>query len=367
MSKRINNTHRNNSYFDFISELDKQFTNSHELSFDKILKQSVEIAPILLGAKICNLRLIDSNKRILTTRVSKGLSKGYAKKTIVAIGDGIAGKVAATKKHIIIKDTETRRDIKFKKDVKKEKIRSLICVPIILKNETMGTLTVYGKKAGKFKESDSKILMNFANHIAILIDNVRVHKKIFNSYMNTIKSLVSAVEARDAYARGHSEKVTDYALATAGALGLSKDDKIMLAYCGRLHDIGKIAISDLILNKPDRLTEAERAEIEIHPAKAVEILSDLKFLEKGIPAIRHHHERYDGGGYPDGLRGKEIPLLARIIGCTDAFDAMTSDRAYRSGMSTENAIQELKINRGKQFDPDVLDAFLGTLKNVSLA
>ncbi|NQU94743.1 MAG: HD domain-containing protein [Candidatus Omnitrophica bacterium] len=367
MSKKINTVHKNNSYFDFISELDKQFTNTHELSFDKILKQSVKIAPILLNAKICNLRLIDSHKRILTTRVSKGLSKDYTKKTIVAIGDGIAGKVAAIKKPIVIKDTATRRDIKFKKDIKKEKIRSLICVPILLKKETMGTLTVYGRKVGKFKKSDSTILMNFANHIAILIDNVRVHKKIFNSYMNTIKSLVSAVEARDAYTRGHSEKVTDYALAIAGVLGLSKEDRIMLTYCGRLHDIGKIAISDLILNKPGRLTETERAEIEIHPAKAVEILSNLKFLESGIPAIKHHHERYDGGGYPDGLRGEEIPLLARIIGCTDAFDAMTSDRAYRSRMSAEKAIEELKINRGKQFDPDVLDAFLGTLKDVSLA
>jgi putative nucleotidyltransferase with HDIG domain len=193
------------------------------------------------------------------------------------------------------------------------------------------------------------------------LDDIKTHKEIHRSYLNTIKSLVTAVEARDTYTRGHSEKVTKFALDIANALGLSKEDKLMLIYCGRLHDIGKIGISDAILNKPGPLTMSERAEVQLHPVRAVEMLSHLKFLERGIPAIRHHHERYDGKGYPDGLKGKDIPLLARILGCADAFDAMTSDRAYRKKMDLDIVLRELKTNRGKQFDPDVLDAFMSTL------
>jgi len=183
------------------------------------------------------------------------------------------------------------------------------------------------------------------------------------SHINTIKALAAAVEARDAYTMGHSEKVTKYALDIAHVMKITKENKVMLSYCGRLHDIGKIAISDSILSKKDILTKEERKEIEKHPIKGVEILSKLKFLENSVPIIKYHHERYDGKGYPEGIKGGEIPLLSRIIGCADAFDAMTSDRAYRSKMSLEKALKELKINRGKQFDPEIIDIFIALVIN----
>ena len=350
---------------DFIAKLDRQFIYSQALSLDAILREAIEIAPSLVNAKMCNLRLVNPLGRTLTTRASKGLSKEYTKNVVMEIGEGIVGRVAETKKPVIIKDMLAEQGTKFIGDIKKEGIHSSICVPIVLKGEVLGVLTVYDKKVGAFVDDDQRLLMNFANHVAILIDNIRVHKRVFISYVNTIKSLASAVEVRDSYTRGHSEKVTKFALYIANALGLPKEEKLMLTYCGRLHDIGKIAVSDAILNKRGKLTLAERAEIELHPLKAVEILSNLNFMERGIPVIKHHHERYDGKGYPDGLKGQDIPMLARIIGCADAFDAMTSDRAYRSKMSIKDAMAELEANRGKQFDPELLDIFIEILKGKS--
>ncbi len=345
-----------------MSKLDRQFVCSDESSLEKILRQSVEIASNLTSANICNLRIIDSSGKVLISRANKGLSKKYLSKTVMPLGEGLTGGAALKGKPIIVKDMLSRRDSKFHEFIKNEGLHSLISVPLILKKKLMGTLTVYDKKIGAFTKKDCELLISFADHISILMDSIKAHKRIFLSYLNTIKSLVSAVEARDRYTHGHSEKVTKFAMDIANNMGLSKDDRTMLAYCGRLHDIGKIAVSDLILNKKNSLTAAERAEIQLHPAKGVEILSNLKFLENGMPAIKYHHERYDGKGYPEGLKGKDIPVLARIIGCADAFDAMTSDRAYRQGMDMNDAICELKKNRKKQFDPEVVSVFLSLLK-----
>ena len=347
---------------DFISNLDRRFVYEHDLSLEKILKESIKIAPALLGTNMCNIRILDGSKGSLMTKASKGLSKKFTSNTVMAVGEGVAGIVAATKKPIIVKDAPNSKILKFQTYMQMEGIQSVLCVPIILGDDVSGTISVYDRRASAFTEKDKRLLFNFANHVAILIDNIRAHKKIFFSYINTIKSLVSAVEARDKYTSGHSEKVTKFSLEIAHAIGLSKADRMMLSYCGRLHDIGKIAISDSILNKPAALSPNERLLIQTHPERGVKILSNLQFLKEGISAVRSHHERHDGKGYPEKLKGKEIPLLAKIIGCADAYDAMTSDRAYRHGMTTKEAIEEIKINRGKQFDPDISGVFIDIIK-----
>ena len=132
----------------------------------------------------------------------------------------------------------------------------------------------------------------------------------------------------------------------------------MIKYCGLLHDLGKIAVSDTILNKPYDLTEDERTQIERHPTEGAAVLSPLSFLRPGISIVRHHHEKFDGTGYPDRLKADKIPLAARILTCADAFDAMTSNRPYRLKMTKEKAFDELKSNAGSQFDPEVVDVFL---------
>ena len=173
-----------------------------------------------------------------------------------------------------------------------------------------------------------------------------------------IDTLVAAIEAKDVYNRGHSENVTKFALEMARAMQLSPNDMWLLTCAGKLHDMGKIAISGAILNKKGPLTAEEWKEMKMHPVRGAEMLSNFLFMEGCLPIIRHHHERYDGEGYPDGLKGEEIPLLARILGCADAFAAMTSDRAYKPKISLKDAIRELEVNKGKQFDPHIVDVFI---------
>jgi len=184
--------------------------------------------------------------------------------------------------------------------------------------------------------------------------NVMIDK----SYVNTIKAISGAVDARDPYTAGHSSRVTKISLAIGKELGLSKDDLQNLEYATLFHDIGKIGVSDNILNKPGKLTADEFDLMRKHPLIGVRILQDIEFLEKSLPIIKHHHERVDGTGYPDGLSDSEIPFGARILAIADTFDAMITDRPYRKGVSEQKAIQEIIRNKGSQFDSELVDVFI---------
>ncbi len=178
------------------------------------------------------------------------------------------------------------------------------------------------------------------------------------SIIATVNSLAYAIEARDPYTRGHSERVTKYALRLAEFVGLDKKKTQLLRYCCRLHDVGKIGVPDKVLLKNGPLTFDERAQIELHPVYGAEILGDLKFISAGVPIILHHHERFDGKGYPYGLKKEKIPIEVRIITIADSFDAMTSDRPYRKALVLSAVIEEIKKCAGTQFDPMLTKAFL---------
>jgi diguanylate cyclase (GGDEF)-like protein len=175
---------------------------------------------------------------------------------------------------------------------------------------------------------------------------------------STLDALVTAVDKRDRYTRRHSEDVTEFSLMIAEEMGLSEDTKRTVRIAGLLHDLGKIGVPDQILRKPGKLTDEEFEIMKQHPMLGWMIVSAIPALSETLPAIRHHHERYDGRGYPDGLAGEEIPLLGRLMAVGDAFSAMTTDRPYRKGMETHEAIAELRRGRGTQWDPQMVDAFL---------
>lgn len=179
---------------------------------------------------------------------------------------------------------------------------------------------------------------------------------------DTIKVLALALDARDHYTHGHSQQVTEYSIAIAREMGLTRVEVEIIHDAGILHDIGKIGIPDAILLKPGRLTENEYNQIKKHPEIGRNILQPVDCLSDKIPLIYHHHERFDGRGYPEGLQGEEIPLGARILSVADAYQAMTSDRPYRNALTVETAVEELEVNKGKQFDPNVVDIFLRILK-----
>jgi len=179
-----------------------------------------------------------------------------------------------------------------------------------------------------------------------------------SSYLETIQALSKALEAKDPVTSGHAERVSFYSTAIARGMGLSESRIDNIMYAGLLHDIGKIGISDNVLQKPGRLTSDEYDKIKEHSAIGADILRDIDFFRDASKIIRHHHERYDGKGYPDGIGGEEVPIESYILGVADAFDAMTNDRPYRKALTAEEARDVIKEQAGKQFHPRVADTFV---------
>jgi putative nucleotidyltransferase with HDIG domain len=200
------------------------------------------------------------------------------------------------------------------------------------------------------------------------LDDLQVARhELERSYIQTVQSLAIALEAKDRYTSGHSQRVARFATLIARSLGLSKDEVDIVGQVALLHDIGKIGMLDKILNKPANLTPEERLEIKAHPVVGAQILAPVRTFEKHIAGIKHHHEMYDGTGYPAGLKGKEIPLAARIVCLADAFDAMTSTRPYRVGLPIEFAMKEMERMAGRQFCPECVEAFVRVLRSTGAA
>ena len=193
-----------------------------------------------------------------------------------------------------------------------------------------------------------------------------VEEVLESTYLNTIKTLCKILVKKDPYTRAHSQQVTHYSLLIGEELGLSKAELDVLEQAALLHDIGKVGIPDDILQKPGALTENEWKIMRQHPDIGQELLEHIKVLHLEQTMVRHHHERWDGKGYPDGLKGTEIPLYARILNVADSFHAMVEDRPYRKALTLETAIGELKQNSGTQFDPELVEVFLRALERAGI-
>ncbi len=190
-----------------------------------------------------------------------------------------------------------------------------------------------------------------------------LHQQLKLDHINTIAALIKTVEAKDEYTSGHSERVTEIATSIARSMELGEEKVNVIFRAALLHDIGKIGLSDAILHKKERLNSVEWEVIKAHPLKAMLIIEPLKFLDEEKKIILHHHERFDGKGYPSGLKGEEIPLGSAIIAIADTFDAMNSNRSYRSTLNKDFILSELKKGAGTQFSPRVTEVFLKVLKD----
>jgi putative nucleotidyltransferase with HDIG domain len=238
-----------------------------------------------------------------------------------------------------------------------------LCVPLISNEGIIGAVTVGSREPGfRFTSDDVRLLSTIANHATIAVGNIELFSSLQEAYIATVRALAAAVDAKDPYTRGHSDRVSDYSMSIAERLDLSTEQRTALEMAAYLHDIGKIGIREEILLKPGRLSDDEMAQMRHHPLIGANILKPVAFPWAIAPIVRHHHEHWDGRGYPAGLRGEEIPLLARILTAADAYEAMTSDRPYRRGRSADEAVAELKRCSGTQFDPRVVDAFISVLK-----
>lgn len=237
--------------------------------------------------------------------------------------------------------------------------KSVICAPLIIKGEAIGTLTIANKIDGSdFTVDDLEMLNSIAAQASVAMNNAHLYEEQEKTYLSTVQSLVTAIEASDSYTRGHSERVTRYSMAIAKAMNSTPEFIVRLEKAAVLHDIGKIGINIEVLHKEGKLSTNDIDHLQQHPAIGAMILEPVHFLQDVREIILQHHERFDGNGYPNGIKKDDIRQEARILAVADTYDAMTSDRPYRKALSHAIAIQELKDHAGSQFDPDVVDAFI---------
>jgi len=300
--------------------------------------------------------VVDDEERVLKEFVPLLTEEGF-KVSKAKSWQEAQGHLKSQKFHIVIADVNLP-DIGYKemiKNIKKENKYSYIITTADYSDIETATRSLkegaqdYMSKPFDPRDTIVNIRMIVEKH-KLKVDNIQL--------LETIKALALALDARDHYTHGHSQQVTDYALAIAERMNLQEEEIEIIRDAGLLHDIGKIGISDAILLKPGKLTEEEYNKIKEHPGIGKKILAPVSSLSNKIPLIYHHHERYDGNGYPERLKAEAIPIGARILAVADTYQAMTSDRPYRKALSKQVAVDELNRNKGTQFDPKIVEVFM---------
>jgi len=237
-------------------------------------------------------------------------------------------------------------------------LNSALCLPLQVESDFYGSLVAFKARGDQFTSYELKLMKALARKSAFVMRDSRLYEDLDSLFFNLIKLLVNTIENKDEYTKGHSQRVRTFTVRLGELMGLGKDDTETLNLSGLLHDIGKQGIPDAVLKKEGKLTEEERALINTHPIRGVNLIKHIKQFEKCLPHIRHHHERIDGNGYPDGLKGEQIPLGARIIAVADTYDALTSDRCYRPRFTSHKAFDIIEEVRGTQLDADIAKLLL---------
>ena len=329
----------------------------------ELLDQIMHMNQQVLQTAASSVLLVDGEKGELYFQIAQGKVGKALKQIRLSVESGIAGWVARYGKPLLINDVSADR--RFNNNVDKVTgfvTRSVLAVPLISRQRVIGVLEVLNKVDGsEFSAHDLETLVSLASTAAATIENARLHEAVLDGYKSTIKALAAAIDAKDPYTCGHSQRVMEYSLLGGMTLSLPKEWLDTLEYAGILHDIGKIGVSDNILRKSGYLNEQEWIIIRKHPEMGANIIKDVPFLEEARKLILHHHERYDGSGYPDGLKGEAIPMGARLLAIADAFDTMTTDRSYRAALSADEAISELRRHSGTQFCPVAVEASISGL------
>jgi HD-GYP domain-containing protein (c-di-GMP phosphodiesterase class II) len=271
------------------------------------------------------------------------------------LGNELVRVMRDRKSPLLVNDLSRDKNLKWLAD----DAHQVIAVPLQRQDEVLGVMFGVDKHAGcDFDSVDAKLLNSIANESAIYLENAKLFEDVHGLMMGLLHALTSAVDAKDAYTCGHSERVALLSRRLAKEIRLPDAlvDRIYMA--GLLHDVGKIGVPEAVLQKTGRLTNEEFEQMKKHPGVGARILADIKQVADIIPGVLHHHERYDGKGYPDKLAGQDIPLMGRIICLADCFDAMTSNRTYRRALPLEVALSEIRRCSGTQFDPALAEAFL---------
>jgi response regulator RpfG family c-di-GMP phosphodiesterase len=327
-----------------LQDLD-QAKSSRDL-FRKLVNLSGKITPCD-EAHFCFFTQGMKNYEIITSYYKDGYKKNEEAEIIEK---EMIGKIAADGIPYLIK--------------RKDGEGNIIAIPLKIRSRVFGILTSIINNNDKcFSEKDIYFLNFLLEKASFSIENLALYENIYENLFSTLYAFVETIEARDPYTKQHSASVSGYAMAIARENGCSQEEIAKLEISGNLHDIGKIGIPDSILLKPGQLTDDEYEIIKKHPVIGSNIIGHLGMWTDEQDIIRHHHERFDGMGYPDRLKGEEIPLLARILSVADVYDALTTDRSYRQKMSNKVAAETIKENSGSQFDPNIVDIFFNLYTN----
>jgi HD-GYP domain-containing protein (c-di-GMP phosphodiesterase class II) len=307
------------------------------------------------------MRLVEAEKGLLVSRPDDAgdlkvlAAEGFAHDPR---GSALARRFASevVERDTIVREDHPRTDADGSTPADRE-IDNLLAIPIYVRDRFDGVV-VCANRPGGFGDLQDEVLLSLGDQAGAVLENTRLHGELRGAYLSTVEMLADAIEAKDVHLAGHSQVVANYVSAVADRLGLEPGRREALVFGSLLHDVGKLGISERILLKPATLTPQERRVVELHPRIGYHLLHHVPALRPIAPAVLHHHERFDGSGYPGGLRGEEIPLEARIVSVADAFSAMTGPRPYRDPVSVDAAIDELEANAGTQFDPEVVRLFV---------
>jgi HD-GYP domain-containing protein (c-di-GMP phosphodiesterase class II) len=323
---------------------------------DEIFQEMVDLALKVVGGEACSIFLYDRDHHEFDAVVVKGVSQTFFKS------------VTIPSLHSILGETVQKREPVLRNIIANTAYSSVICSPLKMRDQIFGIIALSGKSNEHvYTERDLYYIQSIANRASLNIENRLLYESLYTNLLSTFQSLVASIQARDYYTEEHSIRVKDVVIRTAEAMNCTPSEIESLKIAATLHDIGKISIPDDILLKPGRLTAYEFDVIKNHPVIGENILRPLPILDTERLIIRHHHERWDGNGYPDGLSGSNIPFFSRILTVADAFDAMTNNRPYRKAMEIDAAVAELKRNVNRQFDEEIVDYFISTVQGTTIA
>ncbi len=332
--------------------------NAGTIKKEDFYQTVVESACELINSPRGSLMIHDAQADELKIAASKNISRDVIENTRIKPGLGIAGRAFQTGETIFV--TDPQQNNQYKDFIGKEEQKDpFIAIPLKLKDKPFGVLNLHlSREKESFTDYDLKFLTLLAGETAITLENIKLYESLENFYLEMVQTLARVIDAKDSYTGDHAGRARQKARRLAEELHMPEQMLRYVEYAALLHDIGKIGIDGAILSKPGKLTQEEYEEIKKHPAIGYQILSPIHFLGPVAQMVLYHQEWFNGMGYPEGLKGEEIPLGARIVATIDAWDAMRSDRPYRKALSVEIAEDQLVKGSNRQFDPEVVKAFL---------
>jgi len=326
------------------------------LDIDEVVEIIMEKTSALMGSARVLLMLLDSTGKVLSIHSSLGFEKDDLKlecfHNIKSFDHCIVHRGTVISLDDVLSGEDYRESIAVMPS-----LAQMVFAPLEIKGRAYGLLGVAGH-GHELSEIELEIFCALGSQAAVAIENASLYRKLKDAFEHTAEALAEAVGSRDPYTGGHTRRVEEYALMVADAIGLQMKEREELKLAAILHDIGKIGIDDAILRKGGVLTGDEDSAMRRHPEIGARILGYVKEMQGVIPGVLHHHERFDGSGYPDGLKGERIPLNARIIAIADAFDALTTDRPYRKGPARARALAIISEDSAAQFDPALVRVFI---------